>query len=53
MEKKEEIMYKILIDKSNFTYSMTYEDCMRYIEKKNKQAEGENRRPPSMTLVQV
>jgi len=47
------IMYRILIDRANFTKPMTYDKCMAYIEDKNKQATRENRRAPLMTLVQI
>lgn len=50
-KKEEPIMYKILIDWANFTKPMTYEDCLAFIEDKNKQAAKEFGRPPSMTLV--
>jgi len=45
-------MYKILIDRANFTKAMTYDDCMAYITKKNEQAKKEHGNPPLMMLVE-
>ena len=50
---KEEQMYKILVDRANFTQPMTHSDCMKFIEDKNNRATRENGVPPSMTLVLV
>lgn len=50
-KKKVVEMYKVLVDRANFTVAMTYDECLEYIEQKNAQAAKERRSPPSMTLV--
>lgn len=46
-----EDMYKILVDGSGFTRSMTYEDCQKLISKYETDAKRMNRMQPSLVLV--
>lgn len=52
-KKEPEEMYKVLIDRANFTHAMSYDKCVEYINNQNKRATRMFNTPPSMTLVKV
>ena len=48
---KDEALYKILVDGSGFTKTMTYDECQKQIQQYENKAKRFNRPVPSLILV--